>query len=55
MKIETYTEADVHRKAIIDSNPELADLVRGLADADHKHFESLKQFAGQHSYVFDAR
>lgn len=53
MQLETDSEVDVHRSAIISANPQLADLVERLAAADHKHFETLKAFANEHSDVFN--
>ncbi len=52
-KLETDTEVDVHRSAIVSTNPYLEDLVTRLADADHKHFETLKAFTNQHADVFN--
>ncbi|MCP4900850.1 MAG: hypothetical protein GY906_28115 [bacterium] len=54
MKLETDTEVDVHRSAIESTNPEFTNLMKSLADADRKHFETLKEFANRHSQMFSA-
>lgn len=45
MKAEQHLGENIHRAAIIDSNPGLADMFHRLAVADEEHFRTLREFA----------
>lgn len=45
MEIESHGAEGVHRSMIIQSNPEIANMVNSLAQADREHFKLLKGYS----------
>ena len=44
MEVESHHAEKLHRSAVIESNPKVAELVNSLAVADEEHFQLLKTF-----------
>ena len=47
MKIEGHDAETIHRSLVIQSNPEIANIINNLAKADSEHFHMLENFAHQ--------
>lgn len=45
MAIESHAAEGIHRSMVIQSNPEVADMINNLAKADKEHFKLLKDYA----------
>jgi len=45
MVIESHGAEGIHRSMVIQSNPEIADMVNSLAKADREHSKLLKEYA----------
>ncbi len=44
-KVESHGAEGIHRSMVIQSNPEVADMINNLAKADREHFKILEEFA----------
>jgi rubrerythrin len=53
MKMESELAENIHRSVVIDSNPEVANVINSLAAADREHHDALKAFACSHKDAFD--
>ncbi len=47
MKVEGHDAESLHRSLVIQSNPEIAEIINSLAKADSEHFQALEAFAHQ--------
>jgi rubrerythrin len=47
LSLEESPAERIHRKILIDSNPEVQNLIRSLAAADDEHLSGLKHFAAK--------
>lgn len=45
MSVESHGAEGIHRSMVIQSNPEIADMVNSLAKADREHFKLLQGYA----------
>jgi len=45
MSVESHGAEGIHRSMVIQSNPEIAEMVNSLAKADREHFKLLKDYA----------
>ncbi|MEN8165217.1 MAG: hypothetical protein ABFS37_13895 [Acidobacteriota bacterium] len=45
MSVESHGAEGIHRSMVIQSNPEVADMVNSLANADREHFKLLEGYA----------
>lgn len=45
MSIESHGAEGIHRSTVIQSNPEIAEMVNNLATADREHFKLLQNYA----------
>ncbi len=45
MAIENHAAEGIHRSMVIQSNPEVADMINNLAKADREHSKLLKEYA----------
>ncbi len=52
MHLEEHAAEHLHRRAIVEANPEVEKLVSGLASADREHFLTLRRFIQDHSHLF---
>ncbi len=52
MHVEEHAAEHLHRKAIVDANPEVQELIGGLAKADREHFLTLKRFVEENTNLF---
>ncbi len=42
--IESHAAEGIHRSMVIQSNPEIADMINNLANADREHSRLLKEY-----------
>ena len=45
MAIESHAAEGIHRSMIIQSNPDVSNMINSLANADREHFRLLKEYA----------
>ncbi len=45
MAIENHAAEGIHRSMVIQSNPDVSNMINSLAKADHEHFKLLKNYA----------
>ncbi|RLE26332.1 MAG: hypothetical protein DRJ65_05750 [Acidobacteria bacterium] len=45
MEIEDHAAEGIHRSMVIQSNPEVSNMINSLAKADKEHFKLLKDYA----------
>jgi len=53
LKMEADCAENLHREAVLQSNPGIGGLIGNLAKADARHYEQLEAFVAERSDLFD--